>query len=254
MPDRGKADIDVRILENIRRTGFQEDSRNNRNTMERKNFTEVVIDSRIYRLGGYESEEYLHQVASYLNNKISEMKTLDGYGHLSTSSKSLMLNLNTADDYFKAKKQADRLEEDLSDKDRELYEVKHELVSLQVKAEETAREITALNARIAELEEELARSEAEKKENSKEESSENSDDIIDLDSNIDMEMKEIDGEAEEDTLESFDGSGPLELPDLPGLPEFSELSDDQASFGSVPSSRSLNFNKRRKTSQRGWKR
>ncbi|MCP5979024.1 cell division protein ZapA, partial [Klebsiella pneumoniae] len=77
---------------------------------------------------------------------------------LSTSSKGLMLNLNTADDYFKAKKQADRLEEDLSDKDRELYEVKHELVSLQVKAEETAREITALNARIAELEEELARS------------------------------------------------------------------------------------------------
>ena len=42
--------------------------------MEKKNFTEVVIDGKIYKLGGYESEDYIHQVASYLNNKITEMK------------------------------------------------------------------------------------------------------------------------------------------------------------------------------------
>ena len=78
--------------------------------MERKNVTQVVIDGKIYKLGGYESEEYLHQVASYLNNKITELKSLDGYLHLPAAMKSLMLDLNTADDYFKVKKQADRLE------------------------------------------------------------------------------------------------------------------------------------------------
>ncbi len=112
--------------------------------MEKKNVTEVVIGGKIYKLGGYESEEYLHQVASYLNNKITEMKSLDGYNHLPTAQKSLMLDLNAADDYFKAKRQVEKLEADLSEKDRELYEIKHELVSAQVKLEENARTITAL--------------------------------------------------------------------------------------------------------------
>lgn len=112
--------------------------------MDKKNVTEVVIDGKIYTLGGYESEEYLHQVASYLNNKITEMKALDGYAHLPVQMKSLMLDLNTADDYFKAKKSADRLESELADKDRELYEVRHEYVMLQVKQEEASRTIESL--------------------------------------------------------------------------------------------------------------
>ena len=112
--------------------------------MEKKNVTEVVIDGKIYRLGGYESEEYLHQVASYLNNKITEMKGLDGYHRLPQGLKSLMLDLNAADDYFKAKKQADRLEAELSEKDKELYEVKHDFVSLQVKQEEALKRISQL--------------------------------------------------------------------------------------------------------------
>ena len=45
--------------------------------MEKKNVTEVVIGGKIYKLGGYESEDYLHQVATYLNNRITELKSLD---------------------------------------------------------------------------------------------------------------------------------------------------------------------------------
>ncbi len=112
--------------------------------MEKKNVTEVVIGGKIYKLGGYESEDYLHQVASYLNNRITELKSLDGYNRLPSVQKSLMLDLNTADDYFKARRQVERLEADLSDKDRELYEVRHELVSAQVKLEEDQKRITSL--------------------------------------------------------------------------------------------------------------
>ena len=109
--------------------------------MEKKNVTEVVIGGKIYKLGGYESEDYLHQVASYLNNRITELKSLDGYNRLPSVQKSLMLDLNTADDYFKARRQVEKLEADLSDKDRELYEVRHELVSAQVKLEEDQKRI-----------------------------------------------------------------------------------------------------------------
>lgn len=126
---------------------------------EKKNFTEVVIDGKIYRLGGYESEEYLHQVASYINNKITELKGLDGYHRLSAAMKSIMVDLNVADDYYKAKKQADRLEAALSEKDRELYEAKHDLVNAELrseqsakKAEELQKEADELRERIAELE------------------------------------------------------------------------------------------------------
>ena len=137
--------------------------------MEKKNFTEVVIDSKIYKLGGYETENYIHQVATYLNNKITELKALDGYRHLPTAQKSLMLDLNVADDYFKAKKSVEKLERDLSDKDKELYEIKHELVSVQVKQEESLRQISSLKdeaadyqKRIVDLEARLSQAEADR--------------------------------------------------------------------------------------------
>ena len=72
--------------------------------MSAKNNTQVIIAGKIYTLSGYESEEYLQRVASYLNGKISEFRNLDGYHRLSPEMRSILLNLNTADDYFKVKK------------------------------------------------------------------------------------------------------------------------------------------------------
>ena len=112
--------------------------------MSSKNKTEVLIDGKIYTMSGYESEEYLQRVATYLNNKISEIKSMDGYHRLSSDLQAILLNLNTADDYFKAKKQADHLEEELSEKDKELYEIKHELISEQIKLETAERSLASL--------------------------------------------------------------------------------------------------------------
>jgi cell division protein ZapA len=128
--------------------------------MEKKNVTEVVIGGKIYKLGGYESEDYLHQVASYLNNRITELKSLDGYNRLPSVQKSLMLDLNTADDYFKARRQVEKLEADLSDKDRELYEVRHELVSAQVKLEEDQKRIISLKEEADDYQKKIALLEA----------------------------------------------------------------------------------------------
>ena len=103
--------------------------------MSSKNKTEVLIDGKIYTMSGYESEEYLQRVATYLNNKISEIKNMDGYHRLSSDLQAILLNLNKADDYFKAKKQGGSLERDIEVKDKEMYELKHELISVQIKLE-----------------------------------------------------------------------------------------------------------------------
>lgn len=104
--------------------------------MSSKNRAEVLIGGKIYTLGGYESEEYLQKVATYINSKLAEFKKLDGYSHQSKENKSLLLELNIADDYFKAKKQVEMVEEELAEKDKEIYDLKHELIDVQIKLEE----------------------------------------------------------------------------------------------------------------------
>ena len=51
--------------------------------MEQKNYTEVFIDGTVFTLGGTEDEAYLRQVAAYLNEKIGEVRKLDGFSRQS---------------------------------------------------------------------------------------------------------------------------------------------------------------------------
>ena len=52
--------------------------------------------------------------------------------------------LNIADDYFKAKKQISILEEELQAKEKELYDLKHELISSQIKLESAEEQVKNL--------------------------------------------------------------------------------------------------------------
>ena len=72
-----------------------------------KHFTEVLIGGKVYTLSGFEGEEYLQKVSSYLNHKISECTNSEGYRKQSADTRNVLLALNIADDYFKAKKQGD---------------------------------------------------------------------------------------------------------------------------------------------------
>ena len=119
--------------------------------MEAKNKVQVLIGGKIYTLSGYESEEYLQKVGTYLNSKIMEIRTLEGYSRMTPDMRNLLLNLNTADDYFKLKRQADQMSEQLSVKDRELYRLKQEIVDLELRRD-------TLEQALKELQEEYARS------------------------------------------------------------------------------------------------
>ena len=129
--------------------------------MSSKNKTEVLIDGKIYTLSGYESEEYLQRVATYINNKLAELKKLDGYARLSQELKSILLELNVADDYFKAKNQVEMVEEELAQKDQELYDLKHELIPTQIKLEDAAKELEALKEQATEYQKQIVKLETE---------------------------------------------------------------------------------------------
>ncbi|MCI7113897.1 MAG: cell division protein ZapA [Lachnobacterium sp.] len=116
--------------------------------MSAKTSAEVVIDGKVYTLSGYEGEEYLQKVAAYINNKIIEFDAIEDYRHLPLNMKNTLIQLNIADDYFKAKDQVTKLENDLEQKEKEIYDLKHDLISNQVKtetAEASLKELEAVN-------------------------------------------------------------------------------------------------------------
>ncbi len=105
------------------------------------NGTEVVIDGKVIKLGGYESEEYLQKVASYINNKIAEYNKMESFKRQPADMQSILLQLNIADDYFKTKAQLDEMRAELEAKDTEMYDLKHELIATQIKLESKEKQI-----------------------------------------------------------------------------------------------------------------
>ena len=128
-----------------------------------KNFTEVLIGGKVFNLGGFESEEYLQKVSTYLNHKIDELASNDGYRKQSSETRSVLLALNIADDYFKAKKQGSSLETDIESKDKEMYDLKHDLISVQIKLENAEKVMDRLKEENKELQMKIVKLETEMK-------------------------------------------------------------------------------------------
>ncbi|MGL5258728.1 MAG: cell division protein ZapA [Lachnospiraceae bacterium] len=125
-----------------------------------KTNTEVIIGGKVLTLCGHESEEYLQKVASYINNKLAEYAKLDSFKRQPVDMQNVLMHLNIADDYFKAKKQIAILEDELEGKEKELYDLKHELISTQIKLESIEKNVKNLQKELVEAEKKLIRLEA----------------------------------------------------------------------------------------------
>ncbi len=130
-----------------------------------KTDAEVIIGGKVLTLCGYESEEYLQKVASYINNKMAEYNKVDSFRRQPVDMQNILLQLNIADDYFKAKKQIASLEEDLDTREKELYDLKHQLVAAQIKLESTEKNLRHANKELNDSEKKVIRLETELKEN-----------------------------------------------------------------------------------------
>ena len=133
--------------------------------MSTKTDTEVIIGGKVFTLSGYESEEYLRKVASYINNKVAEYNKVDSFKRQSLDTQNVLLQLNIADDYFKAKKQISLLEEEIQNKEKEMYDLKHELISVQIKLENAEKAMDKLKEENKELQMKIVQLETEIKNN-----------------------------------------------------------------------------------------
>ncbi len=135
--------------------------------MSTKTDTEVIIAGKVFTLSGYESEEYLQKVASYINNKVAEYSKVDSFKRQSLDTQNVLMQLNIADDYFKAKNQIARLEEEIQNKEKEMYDLKHELIASQIKLENMEKNIRNLQTETNETAKKIVRLETELKEKEK---------------------------------------------------------------------------------------
>ena len=129
--------------------------------MSSKNYVDVIIDGKIYNIGGFESEAYLQKVATYINNMIQDFKQNESYRMQNMDMQRILLEINIANDYFKAKKQADMLEGDLELKEKEVYDLKHELIVSDSKAETATKELVEALEKIKNLEKEIVKLQTE---------------------------------------------------------------------------------------------
>ncbi|MDE7324389.1 MAG: cell division protein ZapA [Lachnospiraceae bacterium] len=137
--------------------------------MSAKTDTEVIIGGKVLTVSGNESAEYLQKVASYINNKVNEYGKMDSFKRQSADKQNMLIQLNIADDYFKAKKQIELLEQDLKAKENELYDLKHELIATQIKLDNTSKSLKEANDTLNENSKQIVRLETELKEYQKNE-------------------------------------------------------------------------------------
>lgn len=123
--------------------------------MKNKNDVEVLINGRKYTICGFESAEYLQKVATYINSKYMEFKDKDYYYSLDMDLRNILLAVNIADDYFKAKKEAWTIQQDNERKDKMVLEMKHEVLDSQSGTEKVGQENEALKDDLEEAEKKI---------------------------------------------------------------------------------------------------
>lgn len=122
---------------------------------------EVIINNKRYTLSGYEGEEYLQKIASYINSKHSEFRNKDAFKFLDADLKNILMQINIADDYYKARERMKEIEKDNESKSNEIFDLKHELISTQTKFDSNQKEIEELKRELYESQKKIVRLETE---------------------------------------------------------------------------------------------
>ena len=130
--------------------------------MAQKNDIKVVINNKVYTLSGQESEDYLQNVATYINGKIAECQSSEAYRRFNAEYQNVLLALNIADDYFKAKDQVNQMLTEDDDKDKQIYDLRHEVIEVQIKYESAQKMIEEYKEKISERQRQIIKLEAEK--------------------------------------------------------------------------------------------
>ena len=129
--------------------------------MNQKNDIQVTINGKQYVLAGYESDEYLQRVAAYINHKYVEFKCQEGYNVLDADMRNVLMQINITDDYFKAQQRVNELSDVITQKDRELFELRHEIIGYKTQVEELQNQTDVLKDKSLEEQKKIIKLEAE---------------------------------------------------------------------------------------------
>lgn len=104
--------------------------------MTSKNSSDVVIAGKVYSLSGYETEEKLQKIVAYINSKFGELSALNAFPKLTSDYQNVLLEMNLADDYFTVLEKYEALKQTVDAQENEIYSLKHQLITSQMKLEE----------------------------------------------------------------------------------------------------------------------
>lgn len=135
--------------------------------MASKKEVQVIIDEKVITLSADESVEYMQKVALYINNKKTECKLSEQYSKLTQDYQALLLALNIADDYFKAKEKVDSLQAEITKLEKQNYDIQHEQIEMKIKYESSQKMVEEYKGQLAGLQRQVLEMEAEKTAKSK---------------------------------------------------------------------------------------
>lgn len=117
-----------------------------------KNVVTVSIGGEMFELMGVESEEYILNLARYINKKISAVQKSTRSVSANSDMMKILTTVNVADDYFKEKTENARLSDEAATSQSLLALLREEKAFLQKENERLTTENKAFSQKLAELE------------------------------------------------------------------------------------------------------
>jgi cell division protein ZapA len=114
------------------------------------NETQVIIAGKVLTLTGYETAEYTQKVANYINKKMDECRNAVSFRSQNKETQMLLVALNIADDYMKISEKLTENEQLIKDKDKEIYNLKHDIVTTQSRLDKADEQVRTLQDKMAE--------------------------------------------------------------------------------------------------------
>ena len=137
------------------------------------NETQVIIAGKVLTLTGYETAEYTQKVANYINKKMDECRNAVSFRSQNKETQMLLVALNIADDYMKISEKLNENEQLIKDKDTEIYNLKHDIITIQSRLDKADDQVRTLQDKMAESSKKLIQLDAKLR--TKDKSSRNSD-------------------------------------------------------------------------------
>jgi len=101
-----------------------------------KNYTDVVIDNKVYTVGCDQDSTYMQQLATYVNDKLDTLRSQPGFNKQPYGSRQVMILMNVADDYLRMKMKAEAVEKKYQEQTAEFYNMKREMVNMKLQMDQ----------------------------------------------------------------------------------------------------------------------